>query len=167
MHFRGEIYGFGVCIDQGKLPGIIEQGLLLVLAENVQKQGRQFAQGGNGAGLIVDVDAIALVRRDLSPDNDRGSFRVQSEAVEAGLDIGFENGFNHGARFTGADHFRRSLRSGQKSERVNDDGLSGACFAGEEIKTFFEVKLELIDQSKISNAKKAQHILGRYKPSRV
>ena len=67
----------------------------------------------------------------------------------------------HGDRRQGADDRsdrRNELeQSGKQSERVDDDGFSGAGFAGQKIEAFFKVKLKLIDQCKISNAKKAQH----------
>ena len=144
-------------VDQGELAGIIEEGLLLMLAMDVEKQRRQLTQCRNGAGLVIDVDAIPFVGRDLAADNDVAAFRIQSKSIEVGADVGFKNGFDDGAAFAGADHLAESFRTGKQSERVNDDGFSCAGLAGQEIETFFEVKLELIDQSKISNAKKPQH----------
>ena len=84
-------------------------------------------------------------------------FGIESKAIEAASHIHFEDRLDNGAAFARADHFSRSLRSGKESERIHDDGFPGACFARQEIETFFEVKFELIDESKISNAKKPQH----------
>src|SRR5207249_2133419 len=114
-------------------------------------------QGGNGRRLIVDVDAIALVGRDLAPDDDLILFRIQSKTIQLAPHICFEDRLDHGAAFAATNHFSGSLGSRKQSERIDDDGFSGSGFTGQKIETFFEVKLELVDQSEISNAKKPQH----------
>src|SRR5207237_423485 len=128
-----------------------------VLAMDVQQKWRQFTQCRDGAGLVINVNAIALVRRDLAADNDFVPFRVESEPVEIEFDVCFKNRFNDGSRFTCADHFRRGFRTGQQTEGIDDDGFAGAGLAGEQVKTGLEVKFELIDESKISYTKKSQH----------
>ena len=37
----------------------------------------------NGARLIVDVNPIPFIRRDLAPDNDLAAFGIESESIEA------------------------------------------------------------------------------------
>ena len=77
-----------------------------------------------------------------------------------GVDVCFEDGFDDGAGFAGPDHFGRGFRAGEQTQGVDDNGLSGAGFAGKQVETVFEVKFELIDESEISNAKKPQHTRG-------
>ncbi len=62
--------------------------------------------------------------------------------------------------FAGTDHFGRGFRAGQQTQGVDDNRLSGAGFAGKQVETGIEVKFELIDESKISDAKKPQHTRG-------
>src|SRR5204863_4733861 len=45
-NLRSEVRGVRERIDQGELAGIIEEGLLFMLAVDVQKQRSQFAQSG-------------------------------------------------------------------------------------------------------------------------
>jgi len=158
--FSNELRGIGEGVDQCKLVGTIQQRLLFVLAMDVEKGRSQFAQRRNGARLIVDVNPIPFIRRDLSPDNDLVAFGIESEAIEAGIDVCFKNGLDDGACLTGPDHFGRGFRAGQQSQGVDDNGLSGSGFAGKQVETGIEVKFELVDEGKISDAKKPQHTRG-------
>src|SRR5262249_10816577 len=143
---RGKSRRFGVSIDQGKLARMVKQRLLLVLPMDIQQERSEFAQSRHCSRLIVDVNAISFVRRNLAPNDDFSAFGIEPEPVEVRSQIHIEDGFNDGAVFAGADHFGGSLRSGQQSEGVHDDRFSGSGFAGKEIKTFFEMKFELIDE---------------------
>src|SRR6516162_2272676 len=81
-NLRSKLGAIGKRIDQSELTGVIEEGLLLVLTVDVQKQRRQFAQRGNGARLIVNVNAVSLVGRDFAPDDDLVSIGIETELLE-------------------------------------------------------------------------------------
>jgi hypothetical protein len=142
------------------LVGMIKQRLLFVLAVDVQQERRELAQNRDRRRLIVDVNPISLVRRDFTADDDFVRFGVKSEPLKFSAQIELEVRFNDRPAFAGADHFRRGLGSRKQAERVDDDGFSGSGLAGKEVKAFFEMKFQMIDESEISNANKSQHTRG-------
>src|SRR5262249_54155525 len=86
----------GENIDQFELACTIEKSLLFVLAVDIQKPRRDFMKCRNGAGLIIDVDTIPFVGRDLAPDHDLVGLAVEAEAVQIASQVGFENGLDDG-----------------------------------------------------------------------
>src|SRR5262249_11298845 len=154
---EGEGRRFSVSIDQRKLARMVKQRLLLVLPVNIQQERSQFTQSRHCSRLIVDVNAISVVRRNLAPNDEFRAFAIESKPIEVRTHIHFEDGFNDVPALSGANHSSGRLRSRQQSKSVHDDRFSGSGFAGKEIKTFFEMKFELIDEGKISDAKKPQH----------
>src|SRR5262245_47441916 len=131
---------------------MIQQSLLFMLAVDVQQERRELAQSRHSAGLVVDVHAVAYVRRYFTADNELmvlHTLGVQAEPVEFDMQVRFEDGFDNRATLSGADHFRRRFRSCQECEGVNDDGFAGAGFARQEIKTFLEMKFEMIDEGEV------------------
>src|SRR5687767_14717390 len=124
---------------------------------NIQQSRCEFFQGGYGRRLMIDENTIALVRGDLTANDDLRPFRVQTEAIENVTQIDFEHGFDYRSRFPAADHFRGRLGADQQPERVNEDGFAGAGFAGEEIEALIEVKFELVDEREIAHSQEAQH----------
>src|SRR3954468_14783380 len=128
-----------------------------MLSMNVQKQRRQVAQGRNRTRLIVDVDAVPLVLRNLPANYDFLIFAIQSEIFQRVTNVGFKYSFDNGARLSGAHHFRRGFGTGQQTESINDNRLSRTRFTGQEIESIAKVKFELVDKSEIPHPKKAQH----------
>src|SRR5262245_43070081 len=110
-----------------------------MLAVDIQQQRREFTESRHGARLIVDVDAIAFVGRNLTTNDEFAFFGVETEAIELVPETGFEDRFDDCAALSGTDHFRGGLRSRKQAESVDDDGFSGTCFAGEEIETFLKM----------------------------
>src|SRR5262245_3072694 len=104
--FGGEIRGIRKRIDELELAGSIQQGLLFVLTMNIEQAGCQFPQRRYRTWLVVDVNPIAVARRNFASDDDLGTFAVETEAFEFGMDVGLKNGFNDSAIFATANHFR-------------------------------------------------------------
>ena len=98
MNLGGEVAWCRQSIDEVQLAGGVHQSLLVVLAMNVEERWSKFLQCRNGRRLVVDEDAIASVGRNLAADDDLGAFGVKAEPLEFGGDIGFEDGFDDGAR---------------------------------------------------------------------
>ena len=137
---------------------IVQQGLLFVLTMDVEQAWRQFAQRRYSARLVVDVNAISIVGRNLAADDDLGTFAVKTEAFEFGIDVGLEDGFDDGAVFAATDHFRRWLcepASRPSASTMMD--FPAPVSPDKRLKPSSKVKFELIDESEISNAKKTQH----------
>src|SRR5262245_49153288 len=65
-YLRSQPGRLGECIDERKLTGMLEQGLLFMLAVNVQQQRSQFPQRRHCSRLVVEVDTVPLVGRNLT-----------------------------------------------------------------------------------------------------
>jgi len=152
-----EIGGIRERVDQCELVRAVQESLLFVLTMNIQKKWGQSTQRRNRTGLVVDVNPIPFVRRNLAPDDRFFTFGVESEPVEVGFDVRFKNSFDDGSCFPRPDHFGRGFGAGEQTKGVNDDGFSGAGLAGKQVETAIEVEFELVNESKISYAKKPQH----------
>ena len=127
--FRCESLRIRKRVDQRELVGVVQQSLLLVLAVDVEQARRHFPQGRHGTRLVVDVNAIAIVRGNLAADDDLGTFAIKTKAFEFDSHVGLENGFNDSAVFAAADHFRRGFRACKQAKGIDDNRFSGARFA--------------------------------------
>ena len=85
------------------------------------------------------------------------AFGIKAEPFKFGGDIGFKYGFDDRARLSGSNRIRRGFRAGDQAERIDDDGLAGAGFARQQIEGIFKVDFQVIDESEVSDSKKAQH----------
>ena len=56
------------------------------------------------------------------------AFAVESQSIEFGVEIGFEDRFDNRAALAATNHFGRRLRAGKQAERIDDNGFSGARF---------------------------------------
>jgi hypothetical protein len=156
-HSIGKGRGFGKRIDHAKLASGIQESLLFVLAMNVQQDWCQFTESRNRDRLVVDIDSIAIVLRDFPADNNLGVLRIETKAIQFQFDVAFKDGFDHGARFAGANHLGGRFSAGQQPQGIDDDRFTRAGFSGQKVKTFSKMQFEMVDQSKISHAKEAQH----------
>src|SRR5262249_3204075 len=96
-------------------------------------------------------------RRYFAADDELAVFGIESESIQFLPQISFKNRFDHGSAFTRADHFGGRFRARKQTQCIDDNGFTSAGLAREEIEALFEVKFELIDEGKISNAKEPQH----------
>ena len=69
-------------IDKPDLVRVVQQGLLFVLAMDIEQARRQFSKRRYSAGLVVDVNAVAIAGRNLAADDDLRAFAVKTEAFE-------------------------------------------------------------------------------------
>jgi len=150
-----------ICIDENKLARVVQKRLLFVLSMDVQEQRGKIAQSRHCARLVIDEDTISFVRRDLPANDQFALLGIQTELFEFRAQIGLKNCFDNGSAFAGAHHLRRSFRAGKQAQSINDNGFSGSRFARKKIEAVLEMKFKVINESKISNAKKPQHTRGR------
>src|SRR4030095_13779668 len=147
----------GKGIDEVQLAGGVHESLLVMLAMNVQERWSKFLQCRNGRRLAVNEDAVASVARNLAADNDLRAFGIKASPLKFGGDIGFKYGFDDRSSLSRTNRIRRGFRAGDQAQRVDDDGFAGAGFSRQQIKGILKVDFQLIDESKVSNSKKAQH----------
>src|SRR5215467_3384879 len=103
-----------------------------MLSMNIQQQGSDFAKGGHGTRLIVDVDAISFIRRYFAPNDDLVAVCVEPKAIEFAVDARLTDGFDHSADFAGSNHIRGSLCPREQSESVDNKGFTGSGFSGQD-----------------------------------
>src|SRR5262245_31397624 len=113
-----------------------------MLTMNVQQQRSKLTQRRRCCGLVVYEYPVTPVRRNFAADDEFAFLRIETKRFELGRKFCVEDGFNHGAILTAADHLGRGLGSGKQTQRVDDDGFSSAGFAGEEIEAFFKMQFE-------------------------
>src|SRR6476619_6273809 len=140
----GEVRGPGKNVDKVQLTGGVHQGLLLVLAMNVQERQREFLQRGDRGRLTVNEYTIAAIARNLAADDEFTVFRVKAKALEFNIEVGIEHSFNNRARFSGADGICRRLRAGNETQRIYNQGLSGSGFARQQIQSVVKVDFQVI-----------------------
>src|SRR5262249_44442026 len=65
---------------------------------------------------------------------------------------------DRGAVFTRPDELGGGASAYQEPDGTDEDGLPGAGLAGEDVETWFELQLELVDDRQIADGEEAQHI---------
>ena len=131
-----------------------------MLPVDLEKRRREGPKGGDSAGLTVDVDPVPVTGEDLAPDDEFLSFGIEADRLQGEVRRSFEHGFDDGALLAGSDHVGRCFRAREERKRVDDQGFSGPCFAGEQVEAFFEFEFEFIDKREISDAEQLEHTWG-------
>ena len=121
-----------------------QQALMFVLPVHFEQASGQIAQGARGGQRAVDERAAAALRGDLAADD-----HVLLPGVEDGLD-GRE-------LLAGSHEIARRAGAEQQADRLDEDGLAGAGFTGQDGEPRLEVDLEPFDDGQVLNAQKAQH----------
>ena len=147
-------------IEQFAMRARIDQRALVVLAVDLDQRVADVAHQRDAGRLVVDEDARAAIRRLHAAQDDvavvlDGVFgqqradRMVARHVEHGDDLALCRAVAH----------QRSVAAGAKRQRqrVEQDGFSGAGFAGQHGKAGQEVDVQLLDQDDIADRQSGKH----------
>ncbi len=101
---------------------------------------RQLAQNRNRRGLVVDEHPSLSAGCNLAPQDYRFIFLVDAVVLQDlrdrlfGSAFNFEDGRNRGLVRTGANYVRGGFVSKKKGQCIDENGFSGAGFAGQKVK---------------------------------
>ncbi len=114
----------------------------------------------HGGGLVVDEDAALAGGEDFAAENDVVGFSVDAVGLEDGFRAGrgLEDTGDHGLVGAVADHVGRGFAAHEEGERVDQDGLACAGFAGKEIEAGAEGGDGVIDDGVVFSAEFDEHI---------
>ncbi len=152
----------GVRIEQRALGIGLEQGLVCMLAVNIDQPFARLAQLAERGRPAVDESARAPALVDHPPQQNRIGvaleFGCPQPSREFGQGLNIELGADVGAFATGTHHGGIAALAQRQRERIDQDGLAGSGFAGEHGETGVEFEFERIDDDKIADAERPQHV---------
>ena len=135
----------GKAVEQRDVLVRIEQRLMLVLPVQLDQSAAKLAERGRGRERVVDERAAAALRRDLAAHDDF----VAAVPLEDGL-------YGRGL-FAGAHEVGARASADEQVDGFDEDRLSRAGFAGEDVEPRLELHLERFDHCEMANAQEAQH----------
>jgi hypothetical protein len=136
----------GELVEDDDVFGRIEEGLVFVLAVQVDERRTQFPQRRRRRQRVVDEGAAAPLRGDLA---------AHDHFVSVGA---FEDRLDRRDRFAGAHEVGAGASADEQVDGFDDYGLAGAGFAGEDVQAGFELDFETFDDRQVAHAEKAKHV---------
>ena len=157
--FRARLARRRLAVEQGALRFAFQQRLMRMLAVDVDQHVAQLAQLRGGGGDAVDIRFRAARIVDHAAQ--------QGAAVIVGKFIGHQPGLRHLAdgkigRDVGlgrafAHHAGVAAPAQRQRQRIDQDGLAGACFAREHAEAGGKLQLDGIDNDKIADGQCMEH----------
>ena len=153
-----QLAGAAEAVEEVDVAVFVHQALAVVLAVDVEEVGAELAEDGGGDGLHVDAADGFAVGGQLALDVE-GVVLVAAEPefVELPAQLGGEAG-KDGAdeAFFGAaaNEFAAGALAHDGADGVDDDGLTGAGFAGEDGQAVAELDVGLFNHCDIFDMKK-------------
>ena len=105
-------------------------------------------QGAGRGQRAVDERAAAALRGDLAP---------HQQLFPAAL----EDRFDGRGVFAGADEVAGRAPAEQQADRLDENGLAGAGFAGQDVQAGVELDLDRVDDREVPDAQEAKHAKER------
>ncbi len=138
----------------------LEQGLVFVLAVNVDQQFTECLEVAKGAGRAIDIATRASFGGD-DPAQDAGAFVVQvafDEPVARFRDVlQVEGGQDVGLVRPGAHHAAVGTITQGQAESIEHDRLAGTGFAGDDAHPAIQFQIEVLDDCVIVYGQVHQH----------
>ncbi len=136
----------------------------LVLRVDDRQVRRKLLQHRHRRRLIVDEDASLAAGRDLAPQNDLRLLAVEAVVFQNfvdGLGLGFEHRRDDSLVGAVADGVAGRFVAQQQGQGVDQDGFSGAGFAGQQIETGGELHGNIVDDRVVFDSQFQQHVSSR------
>ncbi len=134
----GRVVAAGEGVQQRQARCCVEGQHGFVLRVNHGQIRRQLFQDGNRCRLIVDEDAAFAAGRDLAAQDDLAVFGVDAVFFQDAVDRGRADiEYRRDGGFFGAvaDCVAGGFVAQQQGQCVDEDGFSGAGFAGKQVET--------------------------------
>ena len=126
--------------------GRIEQRLVFVLSVQIEQARAEIAQRRRGRQRVVDERAAAALSGHLAAHDRLAAVRT------------LEDGLHRRERLARAHQVGAGAAADQQVDRFDEDGLSGAGFAGEDVQARLELDFEMVDDRQMANAQEAKHV---------
>src|SRR5215469_4137241 len=120
----------------------------------------KFLQQGHCRGLIVDEDSALPSCCDFTLDDYLSRFRFNSVLLENPIRViplGFKHAADDGLLRAMADDLTGSLIAQEQCEGANQNGFSGAGFAGKKIKSGSKLHREAVNHRVVFDSQFQQH----------
>jgi hypothetical protein len=145
-------------VEKTNVPGGRQQRLVIVLAVKVHQTVSERLEDTQGDRAIVDIAPACAIHPDFpAEDDDIVLFRDGQIIIFFTGNIPGKDG-GHGQRISsGTNHLRRGARPEDQLERINDDGLAGPGFPGDDGETGRKRYGKLVDNGEITDGKGFKH----------
>ncbi len=151
----------GEVVDEREVRGRIEQALRLVLAVHGRQVRRQVAQQAHGNDRAVGRRASLAVRLQLAPQHELVAVLRQRPLLEERARVlQLEDRLDHGALLARPDEVGRGSLAEHEAERVDQDRLAGARFAGQERQPLAELQLQRGNERDVVYFQQLKHAVG-------
>ena len=149
----------GEAVEKDALLRLVEAGKAFGLRVDEGQLGRELLEDRDGGGLVVDEDAAFAGGENFAAENDVGAFGIDAVFFEDGFGAGrgLEDAGDDGFFRAVADHVGRGFAAHEEGQRVDEDGLAGAGFAGEEVEAGAERGDGVIDDGVVFSAQLDEH----------
>ncbi|MCY1358144.1 hypothetical protein D9M69_446680 [compost metagenome] len=160
LDLAGEFAGTGEFVQQATMGVCLEQGLVLVLAVDIDQQLAQGLEVALGAGAAIYIGARPAFGGDDAAQ-DAGPVVVQVALGQPGASFGdvadVEAGENVGLVGAGAHHAAVGAIAQGEAEGVEHDRLAGSGFAGDHGHSTLELQVQVLDDGVVMDRKVYQH----------
>ncbi len=121
-------------------------------------------QNGYSRRLIIDEDAALAAGCDLAAQDDLAVLGVDSVFFEHAVDrrrANLENRRDRGLLGAVADGVAGGFIAQQQGQRVDEDGFSGAGFAGQQVEAGSKLHGDVVDDRVVFDPQFQQHVSSR------
>lgn len=140
---------------------VVEKGLVVVLAVEIDEEASDFAEGADGDGSGVEADGGAAVGGDVALDDEASVFEFDAFLGAEGESegVGAEVGDKADGAFasSGADKVAVGASAEGEADTVDEEGFAGAGLAGEGREAGPEFKAGLVDDGDIFDGELKEH----------
>ena len=149
-----------VMIEKVDMRFRMEQGLVVVLAVDVDQPVADGGQGGDGEVAVVEVGAVFFAAGDDALDDHFAVIHVNAEIGDHRQRLGIvegEAGFDRGGGGAGADGVGVRAAAQNQVERVEDDRFPRAGFTGQYVKAGMKLDGEVFDNGEVGDPDFLKH----------
>ena len=154
----GLVVGEG--IDDGELEGILPEQEVLMLRMDVDEVAAELAQQGQLHGRVVDEGTALACGVDLASDDGGAGVVLEVVLGKEGFEViggDVELCLDDALAGTAAHGLGVGSLAEDETEGAHDDGLAGACLAGDDGEALARVELEMIDEGVVLDSQELKH----------
>src|SRR5258708_19905424 len=145
----------------------LEQRQMFALPVNINQHFAQRAEELQRGVAAIDAAGVAPIAAQFSRQHDLAGMVpvINAFCVEQGFNLvlqelwNLEDALDHGSLGPGPDKIRISATAEQEIDRINDDGLPGSGFSGDDVSPFIALDFQTFNISEVFNSYFTQHKL--------